>query len=94
MPKTPLKFWAAIGHNKGMAGKRLITAGEAARLVGMTPKQFARWTKRLPSIREGAGWRYFFAEDVQNFRQFVEPAPQVEIPAPPKGRKAGKGFWD
>ena len=62
----------------------------------MCLKQFHRWSGKLPSLRQGSGWRYFFREDVENFRAYLEPAPVVEVPAPPKGRRqgGGKGFWD
>ena len=73
-----------------MSGKQLISAGEAARLLGMSRRQFSRWSSRLPSVREGCGWRYYWREDVLRFRDFVQGEPMQQ----PKQHGNKKDYWD
>jgi hypothetical protein len=54
-----------------------------------------RCLKWLPSVRRGSGWRYYFAEDVEQFRRFVEeePSEATEAPSPRRRRSDGGDFW-
>jgi hypothetical protein len=59
-----------FGYNFVMA-KRLLSSGDAAKLLGMSRKQFLRWASELPYVRRGLGWHYYWIEDIERFREFI-----------------------
>jgi hypothetical protein len=61
-------------------------------MLGMTRKQFDKWAHNLPSVRQGAnGWRYWYREDVEHFRDFVSATGSGTVPEAPKRKPH---FWE
>jgi len=78
--------------------KRLLTAGESARFLGLTYKQFRGWQEKIPSVRRGNGWRYFLVKDLERFDQFINPPKPQPQTKQPRGRTmplpGQKDFWE
>lgn len=50
---------------------RLVTIGEAAKILGVSIPTLRRWEKKglIRSVREGSGYRYFLLSELEQFRQ-------------------------
>lgn len=61
----------------------------------MTPKQFSKWAYKLPHVQhEAGGWKYYWLEDLEHFREFIEaPTPIDTKPPSKRKRQSNKDYW-